>query len=187
MSETFGKRPEPGTYGSRRELVYENQYQYVHRVEATLGGRAREFFVTDYGPRSAVVVIRGSDVLLVRQHRLFLPDLSWEIPGGRFNAGETPEEAAVRECLEETGLRFTDLRPLLTFHPGLDSLYNPSYLFYATPASGAERPFDRAEVERCAWTPLSRCIEMIAGGEIVDSISIIALLAYRLLGPGALR
>lgn len=30
-------------------------------------------------------------------------DGKWELPGGRIDYGETPEEAAVRECMEETG------------------------------------------------------------------------------------
>jgi 8-oxo-dGTP diphosphatase len=28
----------------------------------------------------------------------------WEFPGGKIEPGETPEAAAIRECLEETGI-----------------------------------------------------------------------------------
>jgi 8-oxo-dGTP diphosphatase len=36
----------------------------------------------------------------------------WEFPGGKMQANETPEDAAVRECLEETGLV---VRPLFRY------------------------------------------------------------------------
>lgn len=40
--------------------------------------------------------------LMVRHHTR-----SWEMPGGRIEEGETPEEAAHREFLEETGFTVT--------------------------------------------------------------------------------
>jgi 8-oxo-dGTP diphosphatase len=49
------------------------------------------------------VVVREDNVLLVR--RANPPDAGrWGFPGGKINSGETIEEAAIRELLEETGV-----------------------------------------------------------------------------------
>ena len=49
------------------------------------------------------VVLRGPEVLLVRRGRP-PSEGEWAIPGGAQRVGETAEEAARRELLEETGL-----------------------------------------------------------------------------------
>tara|TARA_B100000315_G_C14325406_1_gene472764 strand:+ start:225 stop:473 length:249 start_codon:yes stop_codon:yes gene_type:complete len=73
-----------------KETVYQNQYQEVYRVGADFGDFKKEYFVTDYGTRSGVIVIDEGRVLLVRQYRLMLRGLSWEIPSGRVIEGESP-------------------------------------------------------------------------------------------------
>ena len=48
----------------------------------------------------ATFVVHGDRVLMVRHRKLQL----WLPPGGHINENELPDEAAVREVLEETGL-----------------------------------------------------------------------------------
>ena len=45
-------------------------------------------------------------IVLIRQYRYPLDDYLYELPAGLIDAGETTEDAAVREMKEETGLLF---------------------------------------------------------------------------------
>jgi 8-oxo-dGTP pyrophosphatase MutT (NUDIX family) len=163
-----------------REVVYQNPYMRVYRVPVQFADFDKVFYVSDYGPRAGVLLVKEGNVLLVRQYRLLIDALAWEIPGGKVDANETLEEAAARECLEETGLRCRRLERLLYFHPGLDTCDNPTHVFYCADfeQSPSHQP-DRQEVSELVWVPFSRCLEMVFAGEIVDSLSVNAILAYQ--------
>ena len=45
-------------------------------------------------------------IVMIRQYRYPLDDYLYELPAGLIDEGETPEESAVREMKEETGLEF---------------------------------------------------------------------------------
>jgi 8-oxo-dGTP pyrophosphatase MutT (NUDIX family) len=63
----------------------------------------------------------GETLLLLRDDKpeIIYPGL-WNLPGGAVEPGETPEEAARREALEETGHEPPDLKPFLqTINPEL--------------------------------------------------------------------
>ena len=51
-----------------------------------------------------VIIRRGDEVLLVRQHPSFWPNAFWSLPGGSADAGELLHETLAREIVEETGL-----------------------------------------------------------------------------------
>lgn len=54
-------------------------------------------------------------LLLERSSKLSRPN-GWDFPGGGVDSGETFEDACIREVLEETNLKLTNLEPLGSFH-----------------------------------------------------------------------
>ena len=55
--------------------------------------------------RAAIILIKDDKVALIERHRQGLTYFTF--PGGHVDEGETPEQAAVRETMEELGLEVT--------------------------------------------------------------------------------
>jgi ADP-ribose pyrophosphatase len=166
-------------------LDYENKVQKVYRVSAEFKDFSKEFFVSDTGERTAMLAVNDGSALLVRQYRLMLNGLSWEIPGGKVDEGETPAQAAVRECLEETGSLCRKPRLLISYHLGLDVTHNPTHVFVSEDVAVDYdlTGIHTQEVSGNSWVPLSRCARMISSGKIVDCLTMLALLSYMNLPP----
>lgn len=166
---------------SNRRKVYSNEYQEIYHSVANFGDYSKEYFVLEAGTRAGMIAIQNNCVLLVKQYRFLINRASLEIPGGKVEPQETPENAAIRECLEETGLRCRNPDLLLTYHPGLDTTSNPTYLYHCNEIDQSHEPdaIHREEVLGHQWVDLEKCLEMIFTGEILDAFSIISLLAYQ--------
>jgi len=157
-----------------KETVYQDHIRRIYRKVAEFDGFNKQYLVSESGERAAILVSSGSYVLLTRQYRLLIDGISLEIPGGKVDDNETPEETAARECFEETGVRCQNLTPLQNYYPGLDITYNPTYIFY----SDCPEMSSVKRTERAVWLPLDMCLEMVFAGKILDAMTIIALLAY---------
>lgn len=62
---------------------------------------------------AAALIVRGGEVLICQRRPDQPMALQWEFPGGKIEAGETPEQALARELDEELGIRAT-IGPFVT-------------------------------------------------------------------------
>jgi 8-oxo-dGTP pyrophosphatase MutT (NUDIX family) len=129
-------------------------------------------------PRQSVTVVAVDDaerVLMLWRHRFITDSWGWEIPAGWLDADESPEEAAQREVLEETGWRPGPLHRLCEYYalPGIsDQRFT---LFRADGATYEGRPSDGSEASRVEWIPTSNIRKLMSEGLITDGPSVTAL------------
>lgn len=163
-----------------KRLDYKNPHMEVNYTSANFGNFSKEYFVVELGPRAGVIALNNDNILMTRQYRFLIDGMSWEVPGGKVDPGETPEHAAVRECIEETGFKCRNLKPLVEYYPGLDNFNNRTTLLYTEDVE-ITSPFsaDETEITEIAWIPFSDCLRMVFSGEILDALTVTGLLAYQ--------
>lgn len=101
--------------------------------------------------------------------------LEWEIPAGRIEDGETKEEAALRECREETGCTVKDLKFLCTQNPANGMPDCVCHVFTAK-VDMESMSFDKDEVKAKKWVSRENVLRMLKNNETKDGVSILALL-----------
>jgi ADP-ribose pyrophosphatase len=115
-------------------------------------------------------------VVLVRQYRYVAGRPTWEMPTGGLHPGERAEQAAQRELAEEVGCRADRLVHICTYHTSKSVMDETAHLFVAEGLTGAPAPPDETEFLDVASFPFHEVLRMVLQGEIVDSMTIIAVL-----------
>ncbi len=115
-------------------------------------------------------------VLLVRQYRYVARRATWEMPTGGVHAGESLEEAAQRELAEEAWHRAGRLTHVSTYHTSKSVMEETAHLFLAEELVSARVRPDETEFISVRSFPFETALQMVLSGEIVDSMTIIAIL-----------
>lgn len=96
------------------------------------------------------VVCHRGRVLLIRRVHHDPPHLVWAFPGGKVEAGETPEAAIVREVNEETNVPVTVQAHLHT--RTIPETAVTAHYFVCAPVDAAPTPIpNNHEVAECRW------------------------------------
>lgn len=159
--------------------IYESNWMSLYLADVEVpGGERFEHHVLRMPFEAAGTVVHDPDrgLLLLWRHRFITDRWGWEIPAGRIEPGETPEQAAARECLEETGWRAGPLEPLVDYAPAHGATDHHFNLFLAAGATEVGAPTDPGESERVEWVPVERVRAEIAAGHMPDGLSLTAVL-----------
>ena len=143
-------------------------------------GRTYPFFILESSSWVNVIPLTPKEeVVLVSQYRHGTRSVTLEIPGGLVEDSDTPEDAARRELLEETGYVAEEVLPLGWVHPNPAILNNRCYTFLARDVgfSGARHQDDREDIE-VLLRPLRAIPRLIREGEITHSLVVAAFYRF---------
>jgi ADP-ribose pyrophosphatase len=132
-------------------------------------------------PGAAVLLPVTADrrVILIRQFRYAAGETLLEVPAGTLDPGETPEQTAGRELLEETGYHAGRLEKLAEFFPSPGILGERMHLFLATELEKREaspEEDESLEVVELSW---ERALALEPGKDVRDAKTIVALCLLR--------
>ncbi len=111
---------------------------------------AKSFAIDSKGQAVYGIVfnVAKSEVLLIKRRDIPV----WVLPGGGLDPGETPEEGAIREVLEETGLQSSIVRKVAEYLP-VNKMTKFSHLFECRIMSGSMKT--GAETKDVSFFPLN--------------------------------
>ncbi len=162
-----------------RNTIYESDYicLYTDKVQLPSGYVIEKYHQLHY-PHNAVSIVifnEKNEMLMIREKRYTVGRLEWEIPAGRMENGESKEEAARREAMEETGCSLKDLRFLCSQNPANGMSDQVCHVFAAKVESESDIQ-DVDEVADKVWVPIDEVKNLLRENRTMDGVSILAIL-----------
>jgi ADP-ribose pyrophosphatase len=144
------------------------------------GGKATREYMDHPGAVGVVPVMPNGDIVLVRQYRYPVEQVTLELPAGKLDHGEDPLSCVQRELAEETGYTAGSITPLLDYWPTPAFANEVLHMFVAEGLTAGTAAPDHDEFIEKAELSLDDALALCRSGRIMDSKTLIALMAYKL-------
>ena len=147
-----------------------------------------DFHVLEYHAQQVIVlpILENIRIVMPKVFRKILGGAVWELPAGGDQKNENPEEAALRELREETGISITDISRLipentLVVSPNRLPMFPSIYSINVSENEFDNRSMHDDEVESVDCFSINTIKAMMSSGEIITSITL-AILGRFILG-----
>jgi 8-oxo-dGTP pyrophosphatase MutT (NUDIX family) len=148
------------------------------RCETAEGHLVDPYYVIEAPDWAHIVAFtKDCQVITTRQYRHPAGKVMWEIPCGEIDASDaSPETAAQRELLEETGYTSARWELLGVLYPNPARQTNKFYTFIATECEKVAEPSpDAEEIISCELVSVETLIEAFKNGDFNHAIHIASL------------
>lgn len=165
------------------KLIFDGKILHLYNDDILLpnGKPATREYIKHQGAVCVVPVTKDDEIILVEQYRYPMNKNTLEIPAGKLDRGETPEDGAKRELEEETGLKGGKLTFIGELYTSPAILTEVIYMYTATDFSEGTPHTDKDEFVNVIKMPVKEVIQRILSGEIKDSKTQAAVLKTAVL------
>lgn len=167
----------------KSNTVYENPWIRVDNHDVLNPAGNPGIYGTVHFKHLAIGVItldKDKNTHLVGQYRFPLERYSWEIPEGGGKIEIDPLLTAQRELLEETGIKAKSWKELIRLNTSNSVTDELGIIFLAEDLEQFEPQPDEDEDLTIKKVPFKKAYEMVLNGEILDSLSLAAILRLKL-------
>ncbi len=160
------------------ENIYQGAVFTVTRdiITATTGQQITREVIQHPGGAGGIALFDDGRIALVKQYRHPAQDFLLEIPAGKIDEGESPEECALREIEEELGYQAGKIEKLAEFYSTPGFCAEKLHVYLATELVPTAQKLDHDEEVEIIFMPLAKAFALAHAGHISDAKTIIALL-----------
>jgi len=161
------------------EIVFTGKVFSIERARVRLPhGRESTQEIVRHSKSAVLIPIPApGHVILIRQYRFSLNTWMWELPAGSVDEGETPEQAARRECHEEIGKVPSTIVRLAAVYPTPGYCDEEMVFFRVSNLEDTDETaaVDEDEDIEVRVFELREARDMVRRGEIADMKTIVGL------------
>ncbi len=172
------KNPETAVIGHQE--IYRGKIVTLHvdTIRQASGRTTIREVVLHPGGVTAVPILDDGRILLIRQFRYPIGKYILELPAGKLDSGQTPQDTIARELEEETGYRAGILKHETTFYTTPGICNEVIHFFVAHKLTPCAQRLEEGEHIIVEAYTVDECLQKIRTGEIADGKTILGILWY---------